>query len=51
VINVYCSHVLGTDSTMFFLPGYTSINRVLAASTGERGIETLNETAHLRGMS
>jgi probable phosphoglycerate mutase len=51
VINVFCSHILGTDNRMFFLPGYTSIHRVLAASTGERSIETLNETAHLRGVT
>ncbi|SVB92284.1 uncharacterized protein METZ01_LOCUS245138, partial [marine metagenome] len=27
---------------------YTSVNRVLAASTGERSLVSLNETAHLR---
>jgi probable phosphoglycerate mutase len=50
VINVYTGHVLGLDDPLFFLPGYTSISRVLAASSGERSISTLNETAHLRGL-
>jgi probable phosphoglycerate mutase len=50
VINVYAGHVLGIDDPLFFLPYYTSINRVLAASTGERSIGSLNETGHLRGL-
>ncbi len=51
VINVYAAHVLGlqTQGPGFFYPNYTSINRIAAASTGERAIVTLNETAHLRG--
>ena len=49
VINVYTGHVLGLDDPLFFLPGYTSISRVLAASSGERSILSINETAHLRG--
>ena len=50
VINVYAGHVLGIDDPLFFLPGYTSINRILAASSGERSIASLNEMAHLRGV-
>ena len=50
VINVYTGHVLGVTEPMFFLPGYTSISRVLAASSGERSIASLNETGHLRGL-
>jgi 2,3-bisphosphoglycerate-dependent phosphoglycerate mutase len=50
VINVYAGHVLGIDDPLFFLPGYTSISRVLAASSGERSIASLNETGHLRGL-
>ena len=38
VINVYAGHVLGIDDPLFFLPAYTSISRVLAASSGERSI-------------
>ena len=33
----------------FFYPNYTSINRVAAASSGERSVITINETSHLRG--
>jgi probable phosphoglycerate mutase len=51
VINGYLSHVLGLgDCTRgFFYPNYTSINRVAAASSGERSVVTINETSHLRG--
>jgi probable phosphoglycerate mutase len=50
VINAYAGHVLGIAEPLFFLPAYTSVTRVLAASTGERSIGSLNETAHLRGL-
>ena len=50
VINAYAAHVLGLDDPLFFLPTYTSINRVFAASTGERSIGSLNESGHLRGL-
>jgi 2,3-bisphosphoglycerate-dependent phosphoglycerate mutase len=51
VINGYLSHVLGLDrfARGFFYPNYTSINRVAAASSGERSVVTINETSHLRG--
>lgn len=50
VINAYAAHVLGlAPSVGFFHPHYTSINRIIAASSGERSIGALNETAHLRG--
>jgi probable phosphoglycerate mutase len=48
VINVFVSAVLGIGPQMIFLPGYTSISRVLVASTGQRSLESLNETGHLR---
>jgi 2,3-bisphosphoglycerate-dependent phosphoglycerate mutase len=48
VINVVVSAVLGIGPRMIFLPAYTSISRVLVASTGERSLESLNETGHLR---
>jgi len=50
-INGYLSHVLGLGDFArgFFYPNYTSINRVAAASSGERSIVTVNETSHLRG--
>ena len=51
VVNAYAAHVLGLADPLFFLPGYTSISRILAASTGERSIGSLNEMAHLRGLA
>ena len=50
VVNAYAGHVLGIDDPLFFLPHYTSITRILAASSGIRSIESLNESAHLRGL-
>ncbi len=51
IINGYLSHILGLDEYArgFFYPNYTSINRVAAASSGERSVVTVNETSHLRG--
>ena len=51
VINSYVGHILGLDGSRptFFYPNYTSIHRIAAATSGERSIVTLNETAHLRG--
>jgi probable phosphoglycerate mutase len=39
---------MGTRHVFFFDPTYTSVNRFMAASTGERSVISLNETAHLR---
>ncbi len=50
VINAYAGHVLHIDEPLFFLPGYTSVSRVMAASTGERSIGSLNETPHRRAL-
>jgi probable phosphoglycerate mutase len=50
VVNAYAAHVLGIDDVLFFLPHYTSISRIMAASTGERSIASLNEAAHLRQL-
>jgi probable phosphoglycerate mutase len=49
VINTWAAHVLALplERTLFFDPRYTSINRFLAASSGERSIASLNETPHL----
>jgi len=51
IINGYLSHILGLGEFArgFFYPNYTSINRVAAASSGERSVVTVNETSHLRG--
>jgi broad specificity phosphatase PhoE len=48
VINAYVSHLLGVDDLFVFEPAYTGISRIRAASSGERSIVTLNESAHLR---
>lgn len=48
VINTYAADVLGLGGQMFFAPDYTSINRFMVASTGERSVLTLNDTGHLR---
>lgn len=50
VVNVWAANVLGLSPTMFFEPHYTSINRFVAASSGERSLQSLNEVAHLRGL-
>ena len=49
IINAWAATTLGIGPSMFFNPDYTSINRFMAASSGERSIVSLNETAHLRG--
>lgn len=49
VINAYLAYVLKTPSSLgFFEPFYTSIHRIMAASTGQRSIVTVNEISHLR---
>jgi probable phosphoglycerate mutase len=52
VISSYASHVLGkaAGDIFFFEPGYTSVNRFLAAGSGERSLVSLNERGHLRGV-
>ena len=48
VIGAYLAHILGIQRVLFFEAGYTSISRVLAASTGERSVASMNELAPLR---
>ena len=48
VINAWAAQVLGLQPQLFFDPRYTSINRFMAARSGERSVVSLNETAHLR---
>jgi 2,3-bisphosphoglycerate-dependent phosphoglycerate mutase len=50
VINAWAGRVLGIERTIFFEPGYTSVHRFLAASSGERSVVSLNEVAHLRDL-
>jgi probable phosphoglycerate mutase len=49
VINAWAGHVLGISDPFFLDVAYTGVSRFLAASTGERSVRSLNETAHLRG--
>jgi 2,3-bisphosphoglycerate-dependent phosphoglycerate mutase len=48
VINVWTAHVLSMAPRLFFEPVYTSIHRYLCASSGQRNLVSLNDTAHLR---
>ncbi len=48
VINAWATHVLGLRPQLFVDVSYTSVNRFLAASTGERSLGSLNEAGHLR---
>ncbi len=48
VINAWAAHVLGLVPKLFVDVRYTSVNRFFAASSGERSLGSLNETAHLR---
>jgi len=47
VINAWAACVLGAPRRLFFQPEYASINRFVAASSGERSVVSLNEVAHL----
>jgi probable phosphoglycerate mutase len=50
VINAWASHILEMGFRLFFDARYASINRFMAASSGERSVISLNEAAHLRGL-
>ncbi len=50
VINVWTAHVIGFRPRLFFNPDYTSVNRYLCASSGERSVRTLNEAVHLKDV-
>jgi broad specificity phosphatase PhoE len=50
VINSYVAHVLQTPTAGVFEPAYTSITRILAASTGQRMVKSMNEAGHVRGL-
>lgn len=51
VINAWTAKVVGLEPKMFFNPNYTSINRYMAASSGERSVMTLNEHVHLKPLA
>lgn len=48
VINAFATLVLGLAPRMFFNPDYSSINRFMVASSGERSVLSLNDIGHLR---
>ena len=50
VINAWATHVLKMPPQLFIDATYTSVNRFMAASSGERSVVSLNESSHLRGM-
>lgn len=52
VINAYASDVLARPAGDIFFCNvdYTSISRVMVASTGERSILSMNETGHIRHL-
>ena len=50
VINVYLSRLLGLPRSIFFVPRYTSVSRVVVSRGGPRTIVSMNETGHLRGL-
>lgn len=43
VINFWTAHVLGLSPRLFFAPDYASIHRFVAARSGERSVDALNE--------
>jgi probable phosphoglycerate mutase len=47
VINAWAAHVMGFAPRLFFNPNYTSINRFMAFSRGDKTVITLNEHAHI----
>ena len=47
VINVWATHCLGLEPKLFTDVRYCSINRSMCASTGQRNLQSLNETQHL----
>ena len=51
VINGYLSSVLGVGAPIFFEPWYCSVNRVVAASSGQRSVVTVNEAPFLRTLA
>jgi len=50
VINAWAGHLLGIDAPFFLDAAYTGVSRFLAAGSGPRSVQSLNETAHLRGL-
>ncbi|MBK5222362.1 MAG: histidine phosphatase family protein [Acidimicrobiia bacterium] len=47
VVNAYLSSILHIERPLFFEPAYTSVSRVMAASSGMRSLVSVNEVAHM----
>lgn len=47
VINIWSTHCLGLEPRLFADVRYCSISRFLCASSGQRNVQSLNETQHL----
>ena len=51
VINTWAASVLGLAPRLFFDARYTSVNRFMAAASGERSLVSLNEMPHMEGSA
>ena len=49
-INAWAGHVLSQERPIWFAPDYCSLNRFAAASSGRRGVLSLNDTGHVRDL-
>ena len=50
VIGTYLTSILQHEDPLVLLPDYCGVSRVLASSTGERTLRSVNETGHVRGI-
>ena len=49
-INAWAGHVLSQERPIWFAPDYCSLNRFAAATSGRRGVLSLNDTGHVRDL-
>jgi broad specificity phosphatase PhoE len=49
-INAAAGEVLGQSRALWFAPAYCSLTRLAFSGDGRRGVVSLNETAHVRGL-
>ena len=50
VTGAYLQTVMGVDEPLKLLVDYCGVSRVVASSTGERTVRSINETHHVRGL-
>jgi len=48
VVAAYLAHLLGIADPLFYEAHYTSVARVMAASSGQRSVVSMNELSHLQ---